>query len=248
MFDNLVGIDGFEFVEFVYLELEKLDVFFCKMGYVLVVKYRFKNIIFYWQGDIIYVFNVEFGSYVMCFVGEYGFCVVVMVWCVVNVQKVYDYVIVNGVEFYIDSDKILDVLVIVGIGGLLLYFVEIYGDKGLVYFRDFEWFGDIDLKLIGVGFYYLDYLIYNVYCGNMDKWWVFYRDFFNFKQIYFFDIDGCIIGLVSWVIILFCGKIWIFLNEFKDDISQIEEYLRKYKGEGIQYIVVGMDNIYIGID
>ena len=42
----------------------------------------------------------------------------------------------------------------------------------------------------GVGFYYLDHLTHNVYRGNMDKWWDFYRELFGFKQIHFFDIDG----------------------------------------------------------
>src|SRR5690606_5689126 len=69
-----------------------------------------------------------------------------------------------------------------------------------------------------------------------------------FKQIHFFDIDGRITGLVSRAITSPCGKIRIPLNESKDDTSQIEEYLRKYKGEGIQHIAVGTDDIYAGTD
>jgi 4-hydroxyphenylpyruvate dioxygenase len=41
-----------------------------------------------------------------------------------------------------------------------------------------------------------------------------------------------------------CGKIRIPINESADDKSQIEEYLRQYKGEGIQHIAVGADDIY----
>ena len=36
-----------------------------------------------------------------------------------------------------------------------------------------------------------------------------------------------------------CGKIRIPLNESQDDKSQIEEFLREYKGEGIQHIALG---------
>ncbi|MGB0515066.1 MAG: aldehyde dehydrogenase family protein, partial [Wenzhouxiangellaceae bacterium] len=38
------------------------------------------------------------------------------------------------------------------------------------------------------------------------------------------------------------------LNESTDDKSQIEEYLRKYKGEGIQHVAVGTDGIYDAVD
>ena len=100
----------------------------------------------------------------------------------------------------------------------------------------------------GVGFYYLDHLTHNVYRGNMDKWWAFYRELFGFKQIHFFDIDGKITGLVSRAITSPCGKIRIPLNESTDDNSQIEEYLQKYNGEGIQHIAVGTDDIYAATD
>ena len=114
--------------------------------------------------------------------------------------------------------------------------------------REFEWLGERDPKPKGVGFYYLDHLTHNVYRGNMDKWWAFYRELFGFKQIHFFDIDGKLTGLVSRAITSPCGKIRIPLNESNDDTSQIEEYLRKYKGEGIQHIAVGTDDIYDATD
>jgi 4-hydroxyphenylpyruvate dioxygenase len=45
-----------------------------------------------------------------------------------------------------------------------------------------------------------------------------------------------------------CGKIRIPLNESPDETSQIVEYLKKYKGEGIQHIAVGTDDIYDATD
>ncbi len=41
-----------------------------------------------------------------------------------------------------------------------------------------------------------------------------------------------------------CGKIRIPINESSDDKSQIEEFIREYKGEGIQHIALTTDNIY----
>ena len=40
------------------------------------------------------------------------------------------------------------------------------------------------------------------------------------------------------------GKIRIPINESADDKSQIEEYLRAYRGEGIQHIALGTADIY----
>jgi 4-hydroxyphenylpyruvate dioxygenase len=40
------------------------------------------------------------------------------------------------------------------------------------------------------------------------------------------------------------GMVRIPLNESSDEKSQINEYLREYKGEGIQHIALFTDNIY----
>lgn len=245
---NPAGTDGFEFVEFSHPEPEKLDALFRKMGYVPVAKHKTKAITLYQQGDITYVLNAEPGSHAMRFVDEHGPCAPSMAWRVVDAQKAYDHAISKGAEPYTDNDKTLNAPAIKGIGGSLLYFIETYGDKGSVYSEEFGWLGEENPQPKGVGFYYLDHLTHNVYRGNMDKWWDFYRDLFNFKQIHFFDIDGRITGLVSRAITSPCGKIRIPLNESKDDTSQIEEYLRKYKGEGIQHIAVGTDDIYESTD
>ncbi|MGE3873142.1 MAG: VOC family protein, partial [Parvibaculaceae bacterium] len=84
--------------------------------------------------------------------------------------------------------------------------------------------------------------------GNMDKWFGFYAKLFNFRQIRFFDIEGRYTGLFSRALNSPCGKIRIPINESADDKSQIEEYLRKYKGEGIQHIAIATEDIYAATD
>ena len=113
-----------------------------------------------------------------------------MAWRVVDAKHAFDHAVSKGATPYEGNDKALDVPAIVGIGGSLLYFVETYGAKGSAYDAEFEWLGERNPKPEGVGFYYLDHLTHNVYRGNMDKWWDFYRELFGFKQIHFFDIDG----------------------------------------------------------
>ena len=246
--DNPAGTDGFEFVEFAHPEPEQLESLFRKMGYVPVAKHKTKNITVFRQGDITYILNAEPGSHGMRFAGEHGPCAPSMAWRVVDAEHAFRHALANGATAYHGADKVLDVPAIVGIGGSLLYFVEAYGGKGSTYTREYDWLGTVDPKPEGVGFYYLDHLTHNVYRGNMDKWWDFYRTLFNFRQIHFFDIDGRITGLVSRAITSPCGKIRIPLNESKDETSQIVEYLKKYNGEGIQHIAVGTEEIYDATD
>jgi 4-hydroxyphenylpyruvate dioxygenase len=242
--ENPAGTDGFEFVEYAHDEPEKLEALFTKMGYTPVAKHKTKNITVWRQGDINYLLNGEKDSFGGRFVDAHGPCAPSMAWRVVDAQHAFDHAVKNGAEPYEGDDKSIDAPAILGIGGSLLYFIEKYGDKGSAYEDEFEWLGEANPRPEGVGFYYLDHLTHNVFRGNMDKWWDFYRDLFNFTQIHFFDIDGRITGLTSRAITSPCGKIRIPLNESKDDTSQIEEYLKKYKGEGIQHIAVGCDDIY----
>ncbi|MEZ5811375.1 MAG: 4-hydroxyphenylpyruvate dioxygenase [Rhizobiaceae bacterium] len=246
--ENPAGTDGFEFVEFAHPDPAELETLFSRMGYAPVARHRTKNITVWRQGDVNYILNAEKESFADRFVAEHGPCASSMAWRVVDAKKAFDHAVANGAVPYEGDDKTLDAPAIVGIGGSLLYFVDKYGDKGSAYDADFQWLGARDPRPEGVGFYYLDHLTHNVFRGNMDKWWAFYREKFNFKQIHFFDIEGKLTGLVSRAITSPCGKIRIPLNESTDDKSQIESYLRKYNGEGIQHIAVGTDAIYDATD
>jgi 4-hydroxyphenylpyruvate dioxygenase len=246
--ENPVGTNGFEFVEFAHENPGELEELFSRMGYIKVAHHKSKAISVWRQGDINYIINAEPDSHAMRFVDEHGPCASSMAWRVQDAQHAFDHAVKLGAKPYLGKDKALDVPAIVGIGGSLLYFVDTYGDKGSPYSEEFDWLGEIDPKPEGIGFYYLDHLTHNVHRGNMDTWWDFYRDLFGFSQIHFFDIEGKMTGLVSRAITSACGKIRIPLNESTDDKSQIETYLKKYKGEGIQHIAVGTETIYDATD
>ncbi|QBK30514.1 4-hydroxyphenylpyruvate dioxygenase [Roseitalea porphyridii] len=245
---NPAGTDGFEFVEFAHPDARELETLFETMGYQPVARHKSKAITVWRQGDINYVVNAEPGSHAMRFVDEHGPCAPSMAWRVVDAQHAFTHAVNLGATPYEGDDKTLDVPAIVGIGGSLLYFIDKYGDNGSAYDAEFEWLGERDPQPEGIGFYYLDHLTHNVYRGNMDKWWAFYRDLFGFSQIHFFDIEGKMTGLISRAITSPCGKIRIPLNESTDDNSQIESYLKKYRGEGIQHIAVGTEAIYDATD
>jgi 4-hydroxyphenylpyruvate dioxygenase len=241
---NPAGTDGFEFVEFAHPEPAKLAQLFTRMGYTEIARHRSKDISLWRQGDITYVVNREPSSHAARFVAEHGPCAPAMAWRVVDAKHALQRAIQLGATEYKGRDKSLDVPAVIGIGGSLLYFVDTYGAKGSAYADEYHWLGAVDPKPEGVGFHYIDHLTHNVIRGNMNTWTKFYEDTFNFREIRFFNIEGKVTGLHSRALTSPCGKIRIPINESADDKSQIEEYLVRYKGEGIQHIAVGARDIY----
>jgi 4-hydroxyphenylpyruvate dioxygenase len=82
----------------------------------------------------------------------------------------------------------------------------------------------------------------------MDFWAGFYERLFGFREVRYFDIEGRKTGLLSRAMTSPNGKIRIPINESQDDKSQIEEYLREYRGEGIQHIALATADIYATVD
>ncbi len=144
--------------------------------------------------------------------------------------------VAKGATPYEGDDKTMDVPAIVGIGGSLIYFIDQYYEAN-PYNDEFDWVSKAHPE--GVGFYYLDHLTHNVHKGNMDLWFSSTATIFNFKEIRFFDIEGKFTGLLSRALTSPCGRIRIPINEDRGDKGQIVEYLKRYKGEGIQHIAVG---------
>ena len=245
---NIAGTDGFEFVEFAHPKAGVLEALFENMGYQEVARHRTKDISLFRQGGINYIVNREPGSHAAAFAGDHGPCAPAMAWRVVNAEHALKCALDYGAEEYKGEGKSLDVPAVIGIGGSLLYFVETYGDRGSCYGDEFVWLGEVDPKPEGAGFYYIDHLTHNVERGNMSTWYDFYAKAFNFKEIRFFDIQGQQTGLFSRALTSPDGKIRIPINESADDNSQIEEYLREYRGEGIQHIAVGTEDIYRATD
>jgi 4-hydroxyphenylpyruvate dioxygenase len=242
---NPAGTDGFEFVEFAHPEPEKLRDLFAKMGYVHTATHKTKNIELWQQGDITYVLNDEPGSHARAFVDEHGPCAPSMAWRVVDAQHALAHAVARGAEAYEGDGKTMDVPAIRGIGGSLIYFIEDYYDTS-PYNGEFTWLRQS--KPAGVGFHYLDHLTHNVHKGNMDVWFKFYGDLFNFREIRFFDIEGKYTGLTSRALTSPCGRIRIPINEDRGETGQIVEYLKRYNGEGIQHIAVGARDIYAATD
>ena len=242
---NPAGTDGFEFVEFAHPDPDALRDLFARMGYARTAVHKRKRIELWQQGDITYVLNDEPGSHAHRFVAEHGPCAPSMAWRVVDAEHAFAHAVARGATPYEGGGRTLDVPAIVGIGGSLIYFVDRYYETS-PYNDAFDWVAPAHPE--GVGLYYLDHLTHNVHKGNMDVWFRFYGDLFNFREIRFFDIEGKFTGLYSRALTSPCGRIRIPINEDRGETGQIVEYLERYKGEGIQHIAVGAKDIYDATD
>lgn len=243
--ENPAGTDGFEFVEFAHPEPQELRDIFTKMGFTHVGNHKTRKIELWQQGDVSYLLNIEPNSHAAEFIAEHGPCAPSMGWRVVDAQHAFDHAVKKGAKPYEGTGKSLDVPAIYGIGGSLIYFIDTYFDES-AFNEEFDWITNAHPE--GVGFFYLDHLTHNVFKGNMDVWFNFYGDLFNFKEIRFFDIQGKYTGLFSRALTSPCGKIRIPINEDRGETGQIVAYLKKYNGEGIQHIAVGTNDIYASVD
>lgn len=245
--DKPVGTDGFEFVEYAAPEPDRLRELFAKMGFPAVAHHRSKNVTLHRQGDIHFIINAEPESFAQRFAQDHGPCACAMAFRVKDAAQALRRCVELGAEAVNTpvGPMELNIPAIEGIGGSLIYLVDRYGER-TIYDVDFEPISHDDGH--DAGLTYVDHLTHNVHRGNMDEWSGFYERLFNFREIRYFDIEGQRTGLLSRAMTSPCGKIRIPINESQDDKSQIEEYLREYRGEGIQHIALGTDDIYATVD
>ncbi|WP_298720854.1 4-hydroxyphenylpyruvate dioxygenase [uncultured Ferrovibrio sp.] len=246
LFDNPMGTDGFEFIEYAAPEPAKLAALFERMGFSAVARHRSKNVTLYRQGDINFILNAEPESFAQSFARIHGPSICAMAFRVKDAAKAYKRARelgAWGVEPHVGPME-LAIPAIKGIGDSLIYLVDRYGSRGTIYDVDFVPIKGAERNPKGVGLTYVDHLTHNVHRGRMAEWAEFYERLFNFREIKYFDIEGKLTGLKSKAMTSPCGKIRIPINESSDDKSQIAEYLNAYHGEGIQHVALGTDDIY----
>ncbi len=250
--ENPMGTDGFEFVEYAAPDPQLLRDLFEKMGFPIVARHRRKDVTLHKQGDIHFIINAEPDSFAQAFARDHGPCACAMAFRVRDAAFAFERAKRLGAT-PVGSDvgpMELNIPAIEGIGGSRIYLVDRYGDNGTIYDVDFRFEPGWREKMAAADSHltYLDHLTHNVNRGRMAHWAEFYERLFGFREIRYFDIEGKQTGLVSKAMTSPCGKLRIPLNESQDDKSQIEEFLREYKGEGIQHIALGSTDIYATVD
>jgi 4-hydroxyphenylpyruvate dioxygenase len=251
LFENPLGTDGFEFVEFTSPDPEGVARQFETMGFVAVARHRSKNVLRFRQGDINFILNMEPSGQAAEFRSVHGPSANAMAFRVKDAARALQLAIERGatpVRGPVGPME-LNIPAIEGIGGANLYLVDRYGASE-IYDVDFRPIPGAQARMAeeGVGLSYIDHLTHNVHRGQMDRWAQFYERIFNFREIRYFDIEGQQTGLVSRAMTSPCGKIRIPLNESQDEHSQIEEFLREYHGEGIQHIALGTGDIFQAVE
>jgi 4-hydroxyphenylpyruvate dioxygenase len=246
---NPLGTDGFEFVEFTAPDragIEQLHQLFELLGFTAVARHRSKDVTLFRQGDINFLVNGTPYTHFHQFAQAHGPAACAMGWRVKDAVKAYENAVAQGAVPFDAKPGYMELRLpaVYGIGNSVLYFIDRYGPEHSIYDVDFRPIPGADQKPKGVGLDTLDHLTHNVQRGNMDVWSGFYERIGNFKQIRYFDIEGKQTGLFSRAMTAPCGKIRIPINESADDKSQIEEFLRAYRGEGIQHIALSTPDIY----
>ena len=251
LFENPLGLDGFEFVEFSAPEKGLLEPVFETMGFTRIAQHRSKDVHLWRQGEINLIANYEPRSPAAFFTAEHGPSACGMAFRVKDAAKAYAEALKRGAEPVESKTGAMELRIpaIKGIGGAFIYLVDRYAtldnpEALSIYDIDFVYLPGVDRNPVGAGFQKIDHLTHNVYRGRMAHWAGWYERIFNFREIRFFDIKGEYTGLTSKAMTAPDGKIRIPLNEEgKAGGGQIEEYLRAYNGEGVQHIALICDDL-----
>ena len=265
MWDNPMGTDGFEFIEYAAPDPVAMGALFVRMGFKPVAKHRHKNVTLYRQGGVNYLINAEPDSFAQRFAKLHGPSICAIAFRMQDAKLAYEQALEKGAWGYAGKagPGELNIPAIKGIGDSLIYLVDRWrgkngaqeGDIGNISFFDvdFEALPGISateaLNPPGFGLTYIDHLTHNVHRGRMGEWAGFYERLFNFREVRYFDIEGQVTGVKSKAMTSPCGKIRIPINEEGNDkAGQIQEYLDMYRGEGIQHIALGSTDLFKTVD
>ncbi len=251
LFDNPMGLMGFEFVEFASPTPNVLEPLFDKLGFTLVARHRSKDVLLYRQGQINFIVNREPKSPAAYFTAEHGPSACGLAFRVKDAHHAYARALELGAQpLEMPTGPMeLRLPAIKGIGGAPLYLIDRFEDGQSIYDIDFAFIDGVDRRPQGHGLQLIDHLTHNVYRGRMAYWAGFYEKLFNFREIRYFDIQGEYTGLTSKAMTAPDGQIRIPLNEeAKQGGGQIEEFLMQFNGEGIQHVALICDDLPATVD
>ena len=263
--DNPMGTDGFEFIEYAAPDPAAMGALFERMGFAAVAKHRHKSVTLYRQGEINFIINAEADSFAQRFAKLHGPSICAIAFRVDNAKAAYERALSLGAWGYAGQagPGELNIPAIKGIGDSIIYLIDRWrgkngaqeGDIGNIGFYDVDFeplpgvSGSAAISPEGYGLTVIDHLTHNVHKGRMAEWAGFYERLFNFREVRYFDIEGQATGVKSKAMTSPCGKIRIPINEEgNDQKGQIQEYLDSYAGEGVQHIALASTNLYDTVD
>jgi 4-hydroxyphenylpyruvate dioxygenase len=263
--DNPMGTDGFEFIEYAAPDPQAMGALFERMGFRPIARHRHKDVVLYRQGGINFIINAEPDSFAQRFARMHGPSICAIAFRVQDAKAAYERAIALGAWGYAGQagPGELNIPAIKGIGDSVIYLIDRWrgkngaaeGEIGNIGFYDVDFeplpgcTGRDALAPPGFGLTTIDHLTHNVHRGRMTEWAEFYERLFNFREARYFDIEGQATGVKSKAMTSPCGKIRIPINEEGNEkAGQIQEYLDRYRGEGIQHIALGSSNLVDTVD
>ena len=88
--DNPMGTDGFEFVEYAAPDPAALGRLFETMGFAAIARHRTKNVTLYRQGEVNFIINAEPNSFAQRFARQHGPSVCAMAFRVKDAKLAYE--------------------------------------------------------------------------------------------------------------------------------------------------------------
>src|SRR5947209_5308625 len=131
--ENPMGTDGFEFVEYTAPDAAALAKLFATMGFAAIARHRSKNVTLYRQGGINFILNAEPESFAQSFARIHGPSVCAMAFRVRDAAAAYRRAVELGarpVQSKVGPME-LNIPAIEGIGGSVIYLVDRYGERSI---------------------------------------------------------------------------------------------------------------------
>ncbi len=234
---------GFDLVEFAAPDPAGLGELFTRLGFAPAGRHRHRRRLELWrQGGITLVVNAEPGGFAAEFAARHGPGVCGFALAVEDAAEAGRRAASLGAAPPPHRPD-LPLPALDGIGGAALYLADAVGRQVLA-----EAFAPLAESGPGIGLAAIDHLTHNVRRGRMDPWAEFYRRVFGLEEIRAFAIAGRHTSLRSRAMASPDGNVRIPVNESADDRSQIEEFLRRYGGEGVQHIAFACTDIYATVE
>lgn len=245
--DNPLGIQGYEFIEFASPDPAALGRTLERFGFAAIARHRHKAVKLYRQGEMNFIVDAEPDSFATRYAGEYGLSICAIGIRVNDAAAAFARALEAGAwpfEGGTVGPMELNIPAIQGIGQSIIYFIDRWrgkegrpGDVGdiSIYDVDFRPLPQAD-NTPDAGLLRVDHLTQAVEPGHLDEWLEFYRKVLGFREI---QVASEARALVSP-----CGRIRIPLYEKGTPRhDQMRHYLSDQHGEGIQHIALASADI-----
>jgi len=249
--ENPLGIKSIDHLEFCVSDLSTpTKDLFLTFGFEKIAQHQSLPMELFGQGQIRFVINADHNSRAFDYFQRHGEGVSKIAFLVEDAEYAYQTALLRGAESVSPAERKTTPAgeyvsaSIKGFGDVINEFVQRPSDLFHPDFKTIE--RDPNNRPLKQRFSRIDHLTNNVPYGEMKKWVAFYKQIFGMKVTRYFDIKGVKTGLESEVVQLPNNSVIIPINEpdRADSKSQIQEFLDRHHGPGVQHIALMTGNIY----